>query len=161
MSLTSDYYLEVNGVPLDTHAWMVLEGGYDDLLNSPQLRGADVVMPQARGRRTYPRIVDATPVSISMLIIGEVDEDGVPMADPLDGLFIHRDYLRDNLGIAEDADPTTGTVVATWVRGTTLPALAGEVVVVGLFDFATMAGGFATVRLDLILAEGGFTEGGS
>lgn len=162
MTVTAAYHLVVNGIPLDTYAWRVIEGGYDDLLNTPALRGGDLVMPGARGVRAYPRIITVTPASISMMIDGSVDEDGVATADAVDGMFTHRDYLRENLGIADDAaDADRGTVPATWVRGSTLPEMDADITVLGIFDWRTYEGGFATCRLDLLIPDGEFSEAGA
>lgn len=158
MTVTSDYHLVVNGIPLDTYGWSVIEGGYDDLLNSPPLRGGDLVMPGAIGVRPYPRVKTVTPVSISMLIVGELDEDGAPIADPVVGMFTHRDYLVANLGIAEDGDPDRGTVPAVWVRGASLPEMEADVTVLGIQDWRTFPGGFATFRLDLLVPDAEFSE---
>jgi hypothetical protein len=161
VTVTADYYLIVNDIPLDTYGWQVIEGGYDDLLNTPALRGSDLVMPQAAGVRPYPRVKTVTAVSISMMVVGELDEDGMPIADPVVGMFTHRDYLAENLGIAEDGDPTTGTVPAVWVRGASLPEMEGEVTVLGINDWRTFPAGFAVFRLDLLIPDAEFSEAGA
>lgn len=163
MTVTATRYLEVNDIPLDTHAWRVVDEGYDQLLNSPALRGEDLTMHGAKGRRAYPRIIDTTIVSIPLLIIGAFDEDGDPIADPFEGMFEHRDYLRANLGIADDGDPNRGTVDAIFHRGGTLPNWAGPVTVLGLNGWTTIDAytGDAMVRLDLSIPDGELAASGS
>ena len=74
-------YAEINDVPLDTYGWRVIQpGGYDELLNSAPVRGENLVMPGARGRRPYDPVEDQKTVSIPMLVEGEFDEDGTPAA---------------------------------------------------------------------------------
>lgn len=154
MTMVGDWGLEINGVPLETYAWRAIGGGYDDLLASPSLRGKHLVMPGAQGRRPYPWIIDETAVSISMLVVGDVDEDGVPLGvDPMEGVFINRDTLRNSLGIGQGGD---GTVPAVFYRGDLNP-WAGDVTVIGMSDFRT-AGGAATFRLDLVIPAGEFEE---
>jgi hypothetical protein len=161
VTVISDIYLEVNGIPLETYAWRTLDTGYDELLNSPAIAGDDLRLPLTRGQRPFPRVVDRTTVSVPLLIVGSLDEDGVPIADPMDGMFTHRDYLRNGLGIADDGSPSTGTVTATFYRGTVLSPLSGEVTVLGLNGFALLGHGEALVRLDLSIPDGELADTGS
>jgi len=164
MTVTAPRWLDVNDIPLDTHAWRVVEGGYDVLLASPALRGEDLIMHGARGVRPYPRIVTVTVVSVPLLIIGAFDQDGEPIADPGEGMLEHRDYLRHGLGIADEAeDADRGTVEAVFHRGGSLPDWVGPVTVLGLNDWVTLDldGGDAMVRLDLSIPDGELEETGS
>lgn len=151
MTVTADVYLEVNSVPLDTYAWRVLS--YGDLFNGPQLRGRDLVMHGATGQRPYPRIVDASVVSLSLHVFGHRDQDGVAIADPLIGLMQHRDYLRANLGLGLTTGD--GTVPAVFHRDT-LDDLAGDVTVLAIADWRNRGGFEATFRLDLSIPDGEF-----
>lgn len=153
-------YGELNGVLLDTYAWRVVNEGYDALLNCPALRGTDLVMPHARGRRPYPRVIDATVVSFPMLISGHLDEDGEPISDPRTGLLQHRDYLRENLGLADDGDPVDGTVPFVFHRED-LPDWTGDVTFLGFNGWTTLGRSDALVRLDLSIPDGELAETGS
>lgn len=161
----STRYATLNGVSLDTPAWQVIDSGYDQLLNTPQLRGTDVVLPGAHGQRAYPRLLDATVVSFPLLIVGSVDTDGDPIADPFQGMFQHRDYLHDNLGLpgTSGVDADRGTVPLVFVRGGSLPNLTGEVTFLGLLDWVTIDGetGQAMARIDVSIPDGELVEAGS
>lgn len=153
MTITATRYATVNGVPLDTYGWRVVRGGYDELLNTPAVRGADLVVPLAHGARAYPRWIDVTLVSIGMVINGRKNEAGTLYADPITGMLTNRDYLEANLGIADDAaSATRGTVPFTLVRPA-LSTLTADVTVLGLRGWSTRGGGLALVRLDLSFPE--------
>lgn len=151
MSVPSDVsvYLEVNSVPLDTHAWRCLS--YGDLFSAPAVRGDDRILPGAPGRRAYKRVVDATVKSLSMQVFGYKDQDGGAIADPLEGLLTHAAYLRANLGLAESTGD--GTVPATFHRGS-LGNLTGDVTVLAITDWQNIGGREATFRLDLSIPAG-------
>lgn len=152
------YRLIVNGVSLETRAWFVPTGGYDDLLASPAVRGRDQVMPGARGVRPYRREVTQTPVSVSLIVAGECDPAGTPYDLPLiEGLMTNRDLLRYELGLSADQVGRAGTVPARFERGS-LPAWEGEVTVVGLYDWVTLAEDTGSCRLDLLIPAGELVE---
>lgn len=151
-------YGELNGIPLDTYAWRVVNSGYDELLNCPRLRGTDLVMPGAQGVRPYPRIIDVTVVAIPMLVTGAFDEDGVPIANPRAGLLQHRDYLRANLGLAATGD---GTVPFVFHREDPLIDWSGDVTFLGFNGWTTLGMSDALVRLDLSIPAGELAESGS
>lgn len=149
MTAVLDVYLEVNSVPLDTYGWRCLD--YSDLLNGPALRGTDRLLDGAPGQRAKRRRVDATVISLSIVVFGHVDKDGTPIADPLLGLIQNRDYLRSNLGLAESSGD--GTVTATFYRDS-LSDLTGDVTVLAMTDWQTAYGKEATFRLDLSIPAG-------
>lgn len=155
-----DDWAELNGIPLETYAWRTITGGYDELLNTPALRGDDLVMPGAVGRRPYPRILDATTVSIPMVLTGTVDEDGAATANPRVALLFHRDYLRNNLGLAADGDPDDGTVPFVFHRNG-LADWSGTVTFLGVRGFTKLGDRDAMMRLDLSIPDGELAETGS
>lgn len=161
MSLLSgvDTYGQLNGVLLETYAWRTVGSGYDELLNTPALRGSDLVMPGAQGRRPYQRIIDATTVSIPMTITGLTDQDGNATANPKAALLWHRDYLRNHLGLADDA-AADGTVTFVFHRDD-LPDWTGPVTFLGLAGWTTLGRYDAMVRLDLSIPDGELAETGS
>lgn len=163
MTVIADIYLEVNELPLETYGWRTVEGSYDELLNSPALRGDDLVMPNASGVRPYQRVVTVTLVSIPLLITGAFDEDGTPRSNPMTGMMVNRDALRSSLGIA-GGDPDRGTVPAVFHRGdVSLLDWGGPVTVLGLNGFTVLdaIAGDAMVRLDLSIPDGELVEVGS
>lgn len=156
MTIIAERYATINGVALDTYAWRVVDSGYDELLNTPALRGDDMILPTASGRRAYTRVIDATVVSIPLLVIGGYDQDGVPKTDPVKGMLEHRAYLRSNLGLpgATGIDANRGTVPMVFVRGTGLGNLTGQVTFLGLFGWQTVGHGEAMVRIDISIPAG-------
>lgn len=108
MTITSDEYLEIDGVPLATFAWKVVD--LSPLWEGPDVRGGDRLIPGAAGVRAYPRRATVSQRSLPMLVFGAVDQDGAPYPDPREGLETNFEYLRTNV-----ADPTNlgaGTRVA-------------------------------------------------
>lgn len=146
----------LNGVSLDTPAWTVVAPGYDELFNSPALRGEDLVMPTAAGVRAYPRVVTATVVSIPLLIIGQYTMAGAVNADPWVGLLTNRDYLRNNLGLpgTSGVNANRGTVVLALDRPGALATIDADVTFLGLQGFQTIGYGEALARIDLSIPAG-------
>lgn len=156
MTVTAERYATINAVPLDTYGWRVPRGGYDDLLNGRVVRGTDLTMPTASGRRAYPRKVDARTVSIPILINGKLNEAGTPYSDPIQGMLTNRDYLEATLGYpgTSGVDATRGTVPLTFVRKSPLSTLTAQVTFLGLNDWTTRGGGLALARIDLSIPTG-------
>lgn len=151
---------ELNTIPLETYAWRTFGTGYDELLNTPALRGQSLVMHGSKGRRSYPTIIDETTVSIPLSVTGEKDEDGNATTNPVTALLWHRDYLRNNLGLADDADADRGTVTFTLHRDG-LPDWTGPVVFLGLVGWTTLGDRDAIARVDLRIPDGELAETGS
>lgn len=149
-------YAEINSVPLDTYGWRVMDAGYDEFLSSAPVRGENLVMPGARGRRPYDPIEDQKVVPVPLLISGAFDEDGAPIATPSTGMLQHRDYLAENLGLRT-------LVPCRLHRGPDLPDWIGDVQPLGLYGWTTLstATGDAMVRLDLIIPDAELEPEGS
>lgn len=160
MTIISPNWLVVNTVPLETYAWQAMEDGYDDLLNTPQLRGEDLTLPGASGERPFPRVAGSLLVAVPLVIDGTRDQDGDPISNPRLGVRDHLRYLNANLGIASDGDPDDGTVPAEfhWEDG---EVWQGDVIVLGLNDVVTLGRTGAMVRLDLKFPDGSMEEAGS
>lgn len=163
MTIIAARYATINGVPLDTYAWEVVGDGYDPLLNIPSLRGDDVVMPGAVGRRAYPRVIDAAVVSLPLQIHGGFDQDGGTISDSIQGMLQHQEYLSENLGLpgTSGVDADRGTVPMVFVRSGSLSNWTGEVTVLALTDWRTLGNGDAMWRIDLSIPLGRLVEGGS
>jgi hypothetical protein len=159
MTVTRTYYLELNSVPLATHAWECPD--LSPLLDDPTLRGTDVVAPYDDGVIAFRRRITATIVTLALDVTGDTDDDGNVNADPFEGLLVNFDYLKANLGLAEDTGD--GTVLAAFHRGD-LPTLYARVHFLGFKGTNTF--GVNPPRLirttfDLSIPEGGFTLTGS
>lgn len=147
-----EVYLEINSVPLDTHAWRCLS--YGDMFAAPPVRGSDRIMPGAAGRRAVRRRIDASTKSFSIHVFGYKDQDGAAIADPLEGLLTHAAYLRANLGLAHSVGD--GTVPAVFHRGG-LTTWTADVTVLAIADWQNIRGREATFRLDISVPAGEFT----
>lgn len=74
MANSTDEYLSVNGVSLQTLAFNVETWGGDKEA-PPPLRGDDITIPYAAGRMWTPRVVDSRTITLSMWVIG-ADSNG-------------------------------------------------------------------------------------
>lgn len=92
---TSNELLSIDGVPLSTPAWDVLD--YSDLLNGAPTRGADITVSSRRGNIARRRTLDASEASISLVIYGDRDPEGNAHADVRSGLLSNIDALKKAL----------------------------------------------------------------
>lgn len=118
--VNQDVYLELNSIALACPAWEITN--IEELFNDMSVRGSDRIMPGAAGRRALKRVVDATVFTFSFEVYGDVDVDGTPIADSAVGLIQHLDYLKANLGLADQTGD--GTVPAVFHRDTESSLLA-------------------------------------
>lgn len=109
MAVIFDEWLEIDGVDLATHAYWI--ESLAPLFNV-QKRGSDRILPNLAGARPYRRRITALSVSLTVNVLGDVDEDGVAIADPRIGLYDNLRFLEDAL--LADVPTTAGTRVATW-----------------------------------------------
>lgn len=108
--ITSTEYLDIGGVPLATPAWHVAAGGLLPLIQGPDVRGSDRIVPLGAAV-PYRRRATVTKRAIPMVILGALDLDGVAHPSEARGLVANVAYLRANV-----TDPTgvgDGTRVAT------------------------------------------------
>lgn len=150
MTVTETTWLEVNGVDLATHAWLITD--LSDLLND-RVRGSDRVIPGVDGVRPFRRRRHVRVCTFPLMIWGQFAEDGVEQADPVQGVIDHMLYLSTNLGIARSVGD--GTVPAIWhlPDGGTLEA---DVHVLGLLGTTDVAPGVLKTTLDLSIPAGRF-----
>lgn len=76
--------LTVGGVSLTCPAWAVLD--LWALWSQFSVRGEDRLLPGAAGVVPYKRRIEPVRFDLRFLVIGDVDEDGVPYPDPVVGL---------------------------------------------------------------------------
>jgi hypothetical protein len=131
-----------NGFCLVKNLWVLMQG--------PDVRGADRLIPGAAGVRPYPRRATVTKRVLELSVWGDADHDGAPHEDgPEMGLEANLAFLRLNV-----ADPTNvgdGTRTATLL----LPSgdeRSGPVHIEG-FEFA-IDGDYARAALTLSIPGG-------
>lgn len=108
MTIILPEWLVLGGEPFATHAIV-----HRDLLPLRGLarRGENRILAEVAGRKPYFHLRDELDVTLRWFVNGFHDPDGVPFADPLDGLETNLEHYRTFL---EDAalDPVTGCVDA-------------------------------------------------
>lgn len=82
-------YVSVDGVPLSTPAWEV--ESLEELYGSAETLGDFFSVPGLRGAIATRRQVGVKRVRIPVVIVGDVDSDGVPHSDVREGLLANRD----------------------------------------------------------------------
>lgn len=103
-----DEYLEVDGLPLDTHAWRTIERS--SLYDPPDLRGSGVELSQRRGEEARAPIEQARSVRLRMAVFGTQDSDGNAHADSRMGLQANLDELKTKLRPRLSGDGTMRAV---------------------------------------------------
>lgn len=131
-----DGNLSVDGIPMRTHAWCVLD--LRPLWMPSAIRGSDKVLPGATGVRAYPRRKTITEVTLPIVISGAADRNGIPPTVGAPGLKaalftqleVNVAYLRANV-IDPNFVTTDGTraVILTMPSGSTR---TGNVHITGL-----------------------------
>lgn len=142
--------LEINGISMHTSAWTVVD--VTVLWMGADIRGADRILPTTPGVIPYRRRMTVTRHSLPMVIVGHVDQAGLPYADPWEGLETNIDYLR-----AWIVDPTNsgdGTLPASL----TMPSGAvrtADIHVLGL-NLGIVSRARMRATLDISIPEGVF-----
>jgi hypothetical protein len=155
VTVTRDWYLELDDVPLATLGWEVMD--LSPIFDSPALRGADRVIPRVHGVRAYPRWRTARLVTLAIDVFGEADEDGVAYDDRLVGMITNLDYLKATIGLGAASD---GTVSAVVYRGD-MPSLTGPVHFLGFKGTAAFGDDSLRTTFDLSIPAGQFESSGS
>lgn len=112
-----DGTLVIGGISMNRSAWMIGadedgEGGLFQLITEVEQRGDDRILPTAVGVIPYRRRITRTPHSLRLVVVGDVDETGVDVADHSAGLDSNLDYLITN--VVAPVASTTGTRAATY-----------------------------------------------
>jgi hypothetical protein len=118
--VTSSEWVDVGGVPLATPAW-TLEN-LQDLWSGPVTRGTDLVIPEARGQRPYPRRIDAWRLTLNVAVYGDLAWDGTAHSDPRAGLWANIAHLRANAFDPPGTGDGTRPLVLHLPDGSTLDA---------------------------------------
>lgn len=123
MTVVGTHYLQVNSVPLSTHAWRITD--ISPLFNMEASRGSNRLVPGKDGLNPYRRRATETRYVFELRVKGKVDEDGVAYSDSHEGLVTNLDYLRTNVAAVQSSGD--GTVTAIWHRPGALDDLTAEV----------------------------------
>lgn len=111
--ITSDEWLEIDGIPLATPAWIITD--LSELMNGPDVRGEDQIIPGAPGVKPLPRHVHVSLRSLPMVIYGGYDWEGNPYSDGHEGVETNLAYLVENLLLPPGtADGTRAAVLHLW-----------------------------------------------
>jgi hypothetical protein len=146
--INSREYAVLNGVPLQTPAWV--HHNLWELWSGPAVRGGDVTVPHAQGVRPYPRVIDARKVVFELSILGDVDWQGIPNFEPRLGLWNNVEHLR-----AATRPPGTGD--GTVLLEAMTPAgrrLSGLVVVEGFLLGGDLGETATKATIDVVLVSG-------
>lgn len=77
MTNSTETFWDVDGVSLQTYAFNITTLG-GDRLAPPGLRGDNLVVPAAPGRRFMPKVVDSRTITLGMWVIGANEDGSVP-----------------------------------------------------------------------------------
>lgn len=108
----ADGTLYIDSISLNRAAWGVFgdergEGGLVQLWVEFDVRGQDRILPSVTGVIPYQRRMTVTRKDLRLIVVGDVDENGDPVADTRIGLQDNLDFLYAN--VFEPVDTATGT----------------------------------------------------
>jgi hypothetical protein len=143
-------HLTIDGVPLSTTAWEHLN--LQALFGAGAVRGDNVVMPGAVGRRAVRRRTDEMGATLELAVWGETDWEGIDQTDPVAGLMRNLDHLHTNV-----VDPL---VSANSVRSATITSpgstLAAGVQVLGFEVSEVLSPTTVQASMDITIIGGRF-----
>jgi hypothetical protein len=119
--------LYISGVNMNRPAWAVLgdergKNGLVPLWIEADVRGDDRLLPSVTGVIPYRRRITVTRHDLRILVAGDVDVNGAPVANPTIGLENNLTYLRTNV-VAPVASATgTRSAILTMPSGVTRTA---------------------------------------
>lgn len=131
MAGLSDYAcdgtLVIGGISMNRPAWMVGadekgDGGLFQLITEIEQRGDDRILPSAAGVIPFPRRITRSEHRLRLVIVGDVDSAGTPVADHSAGLDANLAYILTN--VVAPVVSATGTRASTYttVGGRSLTA---------------------------------------
>lgn len=141
--------LTIGGVDLNGPAWDIPD--LTPLWIEATQRGEDRLIPGAIGVLAYRRRLTVTEHSLAMVIIGDMDRTGNPVADAWVGLQDNIEYLRANVVDPTNLTDGTRTGVLVMPSGATRTA---DVHVTGmrLSDLSGADGVFTSINAVLMLS---------
>ena len=93
--VTSTEYIEIDGVPLATPAWIVTD--LSELNDGPENRGSNLVVPRRPGAIIRRRVRESRIANIPIVIFGDRDAENNVHADAREGLLSNIDDLKKAL----------------------------------------------------------------
>ena len=90
--VTATEYITIDGVPLSTPAWTTTD--LTELLDGPENRGSNLVIPRRPGAIFRAKIRDSKIVNIPIVIFGDRDAENNVHADPRQGLIDNINALK-------------------------------------------------------------------
>lgn len=140
----------LNGVPLSTPAWELLN--LQVLLSGPAIRGSNVILPGAPGTKARRRRPTERSVTLELQVFGSHDADGVAHTDPVLGLMLNIDALRQ---VTEPPTTNDSLVTATLIwKSITRDE---QVQVVGFDVGGNVGTGSVAATIDLVIPSGAFS----
>lgn len=134
--------LTIDAIDMNRPAFAVIgdENGANGLVQfwaDFDVRGEDRLLPGATGVIAYPRRITAKRFDLRLLVVGDVDNAGTPVADSRIGLQNNIEYIRSN--VLAPVVSSTGTRAATL----TLPSGATRTASVHVLGVVTQSYGLA------------------
>jgi hypothetical protein len=111
--------LTIDSVVMNRPAWAVIgdengEGSLTQLWVTTEQRGGDRIVPSAAGVIPYRRRVTATEHLLRLVVVGDVDDAGLPVADQRVGLAANLAAIKstvvDPTNVGDGTRPATLTV---------------------------------------------------
>lgn len=135
-------WVQVNSRAIGTPACRLRR--WDQLLDTTPLRGDNLALPRAQGRRNYDKPADEKPVTLSLQFRGRYAEDGSKNTTPEEAILDYMAELEADLGVGEASVPFE------WHRYS-LPVLGADIQVIGFKATRFEAPDIANTTLDLLL----------
>jgi len=93
--------MTIDGLSMNRPAWAIIGdergvGGYVQLWADFDIRGDDRILPSATGVIAYPRRMTVKRMDFRLIVVGDVDQAGTPVADSVIGLQNNIEYIRAN-----------------------------------------------------------------
>lgn len=119
--------LSISTISMNRPAWAVIgdergTGGLVHLWPEFDVRGQDRILPSVAGVIPYQRRMTVTRKDLRLLVVGDVDETGTPVSDPVEGLEANLEYLRTNTFAPVVSSTGTRAAVLTMPSGATRTA---------------------------------------
>lgn len=140
-------YLEIDGVPLSTPGWECLNPM--DMRKGPATRGKDRVIPGAAGTRGKLRRPAPTKHQLQFVVVGDQSSDGTVNTDPVVGLDVNLQALRDLTDATGIGVPAKEAILHLPSGGT----LSGDIHI-ELFDWQYEGPSAASATMDITILAG-------